>query len=153
MQRTNSLLPIASLVGVVMFFFGSLTQVQAETPIGQWMTEGDLSRVEIFQCEEALCGRIVWLKEPNSDDGKPKVDINNEDEALRSRAIMGLEIVGGFIPDGRENRWRDGTIYNPQDGKTYQCTMKLKDSNTLQVRGYVLVPILGKTQTWTRHID
>ena len=153
MQRTNSLLPIASLVGVVMFFFGSLTQAQAETPIGQWMTEGDLSRVEIFQCEEALCGRIVWLKEPNSDDGKPKVDINNEDEALRSRAIMGLEIVGGFIPDGRENRWRDGTIYNPQDGKTYQCTMKLKDSNTLQVRGYVLVPILGKTQTWTRHID
>ena len=52
----------------------------------------------------------------------------------------------------REGSWADGRIYNPEDGKTYQATMRLVDANTLQVRGYVLLPIFGTTRTWTRYV-
>lgn len=129
------------------------TYVKAETAVGVWETGGGLSHVEIFSCGEELCGRIVWLLEPNEEDGTPKLDNNNEIEDLQKRPLMGLELISGFIADDKPGRWVNGTIYNPEDGKTYQCTMKLKDDNTLQVRGYVLLPILGKTQTWSRLIE
>ncbi|MDA0654028.1 MAG: DUF2147 domain-containing protein [Proteobacteria bacterium] len=124
-----------------------------DAALGQWITEGGLSRVEVYGCGDALCGRIVWLEEPLETDGTPKVDDENEDEALRARPLMGLEIIAGFEPDGRPGRWRNGTIYNPEDGKTYRCMMRLADDGTLIVRGYVLLPILGRSQTWTRHRD
>ena len=64
---------------------------------------------------------------------------------------MGLPLIEAFAADG-ENRWSDGRIYNPEDGETYQATMRLTDANTLEVRGYVLLPLFGKTRTWTRYV-
>ncbi|MDP6689178.1 MAG: DUF2147 domain-containing protein, partial [Alphaproteobacteria bacterium] len=48
------------------------------------------------------------------------------------------------------NVWNDGTIYNPEDGEIYSCTMTLVDGRTLKVRGDVGLPLFGKTQVWTR---
>ena len=46
--------------------------------------------------------------------------------------------------------WSGGTIYDPEEGKTYKCVMKLADENTLNVRGYIGVPAFGRTVTWLR---
>ena len=141
--------PVLSLVAIVLLA-APAAWAQDNSPLGQWITDGGLSRVEVYACGAELCGRIVWLKEPNEEDGTPKVDDENENEALRGRPLMGLDLIAGFVPDGRPGRWLNGNIYNPEDGKTYQCTMRLEDADTLVVRGYVLVPIFGRTQTWTR---
>ncbi|MBM3554032.1 MAG: DUF2147 domain-containing protein [Alphaproteobacteria bacterium] len=116
---------------------------------GTWLTESGGGQVEIGPCGEALCGRIVWLKEPLDTAGQPKRDKENPDPARRERPILGLAMLEGFRPAG-ENKWADGTIYNPEDGKTYSCTMTLEGNGTLKVRGYVGVPLFGKTQVWTR---
>ena len=121
------------------------------SPLGEWITDGGLSRVEVYACGAELCGRIVWLQEPNEENGTPKIDDENENEALRGRALMGLDLIAGFVADGRPGRWKNGTIYNPEDGKTYLCTMRLEDTDTLVVRGYVLLPLFGRTQTWARY--
>lgn len=117
--------------------------------VGVWQTEGGKSRVEITQCGEMLCGTIVWLKEPLDDEGKEKVDKNNPDEALKTRRLVGLKMLNGFVPDDEPNKWVKGTIYNPEDGDTYKCTMSLNDDGNLKVRGYVGIPLFGKTQIWT----
>jgi uncharacterized protein (DUF2147 family) len=121
----------------------------AASPIGTWLTESGGADVQIADCGSKLCGSIVWIKEPLDAHGRPKVDSNNPDQALRSRKILGLVILSGFVSAG-DNVWQDGLIYNPQDGRTYKCTLTLVDDHTLRVRGYVGISLLGKTQTWTR---
>ena len=63
-----------------------------------------------------------------------------------------LNLFSGFEYAG-DGRWKGGTIYDPNSGKTYRCVVTLVDANTLEVRGYVGVPLLGRTETWTRRKD
>lgn len=120
---------------------------RAETPEGLWYT--DSSHVEIYACGDLLCGRIQALDEPTDEEGKPKTDGNNPDPALRERPIIGMDLISGFSRKS-ETVWDGGTIYDPRDGKTYQCRMTLQKDGTLKVRGYVGLALFGKTVVWTR---
>jgi uncharacterized protein (DUF2147 family) len=62
--------------------------------------------------------------------------------------VLGLVILTGFKFDTDE--WSDGDIYDPEKGKTYSCTLSLKDSGTLKVRGYIGISLIGRTEIWTR---
>jgi len=119
------------------------------SPVGVWLTEAQTAHVEIAPCGSTLCGAIIWLKEPLDTAGAPKRDANNLDEAKRSRPILGLAMLEGFVP-AAGGGWEGGTIYNPEDGKIYKCVMTLEEGGKLKVRVYVGVPLFGKTQTWTR---
>lgn len=135
---------------VMMLALALMLPALANSPdavLGKWETEGGKSHVEISKQGSKYVGKIVWLKEPNRD-GKPKTDRQNPEKSLQGRPLMGLQVLSGF--DFKGGEWVDGQIYNPEDGKTYSCKMSLKDKGTLQVRGYVLNPALGKTQTWKR---
>lgn len=120
---------------------------RAETPLGVW--DAGESHIEIYHCDELLCGRIVALDEPLDEDGNAELDDNNPDPALRNRPILGMDLIAGFSRKS-DRRWVKGTIYDPRDGKTYKCVMKLQRDGTLKVRGYVGIPLLGKTVEWTR---
>ncbi len=116
--------------------------------VGTWVTPNAKSNVQIMKAGNKFVGKIISLKEPNRN-GKPKMDAKNPKKALRSRPIKGMMILNGLTYKGGE--WVGGTIYNPEDGKTYSCKMMLKNKNTLEVRGYVLgMPALGKSQVWKR---
>ena len=119
-------------------------------PKGVWLNERQDSRIKIYACEkdeDELCGEIVWLKNPNGDDGKPRRDVKNENESLRGRQILGLEVIKGMEYDG-DGEWEDGDIYNPRNGETYDAELEEVDANTLKVSGCVW--FLCETQTWTR---
>jgi uncharacterized protein (DUF2147 family) len=121
----------------------------AAEPIGTWLTEGGKSQVKIVRCGDALCGTIVWLKEPNNPDtGRPKTDFRNQDAAKRARAVIGLEIVLGMQPSSTANKWT-GEVYNPEDGKTYSGSLTITGANELSLTGCVLA-VLCKSQVWTR---
>ena len=121
---------------------------------GLWKTDGGKSLVEIYPCGETLCGKITWLKEtayPTDDAmaGKIKVDREKHDSALRGRPIVGLQIMRGFRATG-EQTWGDGTIYDPENGKTYKCKLTLTAPDRLEVRGYIGVSLFGRTTVWDR---
>ncbi len=117
-------------------------------PRGVWRTPGGKSHVEIAPCDDKLCGRIVWLKEPNNEKGLPKRDAENSDESLRSRPILGLPLLTGFPQEPDDGAWRGGEIYNPEDGKTYRSVLEPKGADLLEVNGCVF--IFCKTQEWKR---
>ena len=142
---TSSLLVPVFLISVL-----SGPALSQGVPFGVWISEEGKSRIEVFDCENRVCGKIVWLLDPLEEDGTPKLDVHNENEALRNRPLIGLPLVVDFVTDGLR-KWKDGLIYNPLDGKTYQSTMELVSPSTLKVRGYVLLPIFGKSQIWTRY--
>ena len=123
--------------------------------IGPWQTDGNSSSVDIFRCGEKLCGKIVWLKNPNyvsSSDGPvgmPKVDRKNPDPALRNRPIIGLQVIEGLTATG-DNRWEHGACYDPESGNSYQCKMRLERPDRLEVRGFIGISLLGRTYVLTR---
>ncbi|MEZ0487319.1 DUF2147 domain-containing protein [Fibrella aquatica] len=118
--------------------------------VGTWLNGTKKGRVQIYKQGNKYFGKLIWLIEPNDPaTGKPKLDFRNPDDKLKSRPMMNLNIMTGFTYDG-DNVWDDGKIYNPEDGKTYSCKMTLKNPNTLDVRGYMGISLIGKTQTWTR---
>lgn len=123
--------------------------------VGLWSTEDDEAHVEISKRGDTYAGKIVWLSEPvypPDDDrgmaGQTKVDRNNPDTSLRTVPILQLEIMSGFDYAG-DGLWKNGTIYDPDNGKTYKCKMTLRDDGTLGVRGYIGFSLLGRTSTWT----
>ncbi|MEZ0538184.1 DUF2147 domain-containing protein [Fibrella arboris] len=118
--------------------------------LGTWLNGTKKGRIQIYKQGDKYFGKLVWLIEPNDPaTGKPKLDKNNPDASLKSRPLQNLNIMTGFSYDSG-NVWEDGKIYNPEDGKTYSCKMTLKNPNTLDVRGYVGISLIGKSQTWTR---
>jgi len=121
--------------------------------VGVWKTGNGKGMVQIYQKGDRYFGRLVWLKEPNDPKtGQPKLDKNNDDETKRTRPIMGLVMLRNFSWDADDAEWNDGYIYDPENGEEYSCTMKLKDANTLDVRGYVMVSAFGRTDTWKRQV-
>lgn len=119
--------------------------------LGEWYTTDKEAIVEISECNQGICGTITWLKEPNDEDGNPRTDENNPDKDKRDKPVIGKKILFGFEYDG-DNKWVDGNIYDPKNGKTYSCKMTL-NGDKLDVRGYVGFSFLGRTETWTRVDD
>lgn len=129
-----------------------LALLAAPTPVGVWQDTEQRTRVEIAPCGERLCGVIVWFQWPNNAQGLPLVDRKNTDPALRGRPLLGLQILYGLRSADRRT-WKDGRIYNPDDGVNYRATMTLDDDGALRVRAYVLHPLLGKTRVFLRASD
>src|SRR5215204_2507115 len=112
-------------------------------PIGTWLTENGRSRVNVADCGGALCGTIVWLREPNDPEtGKPKTDKNNSDAAKRSRPLIGVQIVLGMKPAGAD-KW-SGQVYNAEDGKTYSGNLTFSGGDALQLQGCALGGLVCK---------
>jgi uncharacterized protein (DUF2147 family) len=133
----------------VTFALASSEVARAADPVGTWVTQIGTSRIKVADCGGALCGTIVWLKEPNDPDtGKPKTDKNNSDEAKRGRPLLGVQIVLGMKPSGAD-KW-SGQVYNAEDGKIYSGNLTYAGGNSLQLQGCALGGLVCKGQTWTK---
>jgi uncharacterized protein (DUF2147 family) len=115
---------------------------------GTWITAEGKAHVTITKCGEAYCGSITWLKEPLKS-GKPVLDDKNPDEQLRSRPILGMQFMRGFLYDG-EGEWTGGRVYDAESGDEYRAKLKLVDRDTMELRGYIMIPLFGRTETWKR---
>ncbi len=117
--------------------------------VGIWKTGGnEPAKIEIYKSGNKYFGKLVRLTNP-LDNGRPKLDKNNPDKIKQQQPIIGLVMLKDFEFDGKDE-WKNGSIYDPGGGKTYKSYMSLKDNNTLKVRGYIGVSLIGKTDVWTR---
>ena len=121
-----------------------------EAVFGRWAQ--DRSILEVRPVESGLEMVIVAMVEPNYREGEgigvpgePRIDINNPDEALRDRPILGLNLVSGYrVEDGT---WQ-GKIYDPETGKAYSSRMKVGQEGNLEMRGYIGIPLFGRTASF-----
>ncbi len=112
---------------------------------GLWQTPDDHGVVQISPCGEDLCGAVVTSDRLKTD--PLQTDQRNADPSLRHRHVKGLTIFQGL--KGGPTEWSGGSLYNPDDGKTYRGSMKLVGPNTMKVTGCVFFP-LCRSETWTR---
>jgi uncharacterized protein (DUF2147 family) len=126
-----------------------IAPARAADPFGTWYTANNDSQVRIVNCGGALCGALVWLKEPiDPDTGRPKTDKNNPDSSKQSRPLVGVQIVLGMRPSG-PNEW-SGQVYNASDGKTYSGSFTMAGPDTAELKGCVLGGLFCKSQVWRR---
>ena len=120
----------------------------AQDVVGKWKLDDGSAIVEVYKQGDAFNGKIVWLQDPTEPDGSPAVDKKNPDAKLRSRKLIGLNMLSGLKKSGAE--YTGGSIYDPGNGKTYNCSMKV-EGDVLKVRGSLdKKGLLGRTMDWYR---
>ena len=155
-------------INILLFFsFISLTVFAqkndkiADLLIGNWQPSNGRSVVQIYKGVAAngedpnrYYGKVVWLLEPNDENGKPRTDVNNPDESKRSAPLKGMVIMKGleFTGDAKERIWENGTIYDPNNGSEYsfEAIIPNGNDNMMEGRGYIGVSLFGRTDTWKR---
>ncbi|EGV33331.1 Protein of unknown function DUF2147 [Thiorhodococcus drewsii AZ1] len=145
------------LLGILVLLVPLAAWSAEPSPVGFWLVQDGGAVVRLQEFGGVLNGRTVWMKESSypSDDpegraGKPLLDDFNPNPALREHKRLGLQILSGFVPGDTPGVYSGGQVYNPRDGKTYSGTITLAGKDRLELRGYVVISLLGKTQTWTR---
>ena len=122
-------------------------------PTGTWLTEDGRAKIHIDKCgddHKDICGNIVWLKDPLDEKGHPKLDVKNPDPAKRTRPTLGMPLVIDLKPDN--DQVYSGEIYNAENGKNYDVTLKVEKPSDLHVKGCMLSILCG-SQHWTRVAD
>ena len=131
----------------------SFSFIPADNPdaiVGTWLTSGKNGKIQIYKEGNKYFGKLVWIDPPNDPKtNRTKVDNNNPDPQKRNQPLLGLVLLRDFRYDG-DNVWDSGKIYDPESGKVYSCKMTLSGNNTLEVRGYVGISLIGRTDTWQR---
>ena len=118
-------------------------QGQSDSILGNW-TNPKGSTIHIYQCGSKICANIIGI----SSSAPARADAENPDPALRRRSLCGLKIGTGFELES-PSRARGGKLYDPESGKTYTGSMT-REGDKLKLRGYVGIPLFGRTETWSR---
>ncbi|MEM7058169.1 MAG: DUF2147 domain-containing protein [Pseudomonadota bacterium] len=144
--------PLLSLAVVFGLTHSLALTEQPDAAHGYWLTQNGKAIIHMVPCGAQTCGQMVWTASPRDEAGKLKLDVKNNDDALRARPVCGLQLVGGMkLKDA--GSWQDGWIYNPRDGETYSAEISAVSADELKVRGFLGIKLLGKSQIWTRVTD
>lgn len=120
-----------------------LAQEKADAITGVWLDETEEGYIQIYSAKNEsgktrYFGKIVGApKDPNSEPSESDKD------------LVGKRIIEGLRYD--DGSWKGGSIYAPDNGKTYQCKMSLEGMDKLKIRGYIGISLIGRTTTWTRN--
>lgn len=124
------------------------TTAMSANPLGVWLSADGRVKVRVTDCQGALCGTVVWLREPiDPETHRPRTDKLNPDASKRDRPMLGLQVVQGLRPISG-NEW-SGLIYNADEGQSYNINLILIGSTKLTLEGCILAAFC-KVQTWTR---
>jgi uncharacterized protein (DUF2147 family) len=133
--RPQALPSVAAFVACLIA--SSAPATPAGSPVGTWSTANGHGVVEIAQCGDALCGRIVGI------DREPTAPMPTD---VHGRSQCGLTIIKNERPEA-DGTWL-GEVTDPRDGNTYHAKLWLDERGDLRLRGFIGIPLLGSTQIW-----
>ncbi len=111
-----------------------------------WKTFGDRtgeaeSLVRITESGDTFIGTVIRVFSPPAETANPRCERCTG--ALKDQPIVGMEILRAQAGEGE--------ILDPDEGRVYRATFTLQDGGArLEVRGYVGVPLFGRSQLWQR---
>lgn len=136
------------LIATTLFSLCCMVSMQAQSVLGKWKTIDDetgkaKSIVEVYEKDGKVYGKVIEILTENKDSKCTKCSGSD-----KGKPIKGLVIIKGLSKDG--NEYSGGKILDPQSGKEYKCVIKTNGNSKLDVRGYLGIQALGRTQTWLR---
>jgi uncharacterized protein (DUF2147 family) len=146
MNRKSSI-AIITLLGAMLA--GPALTDSGHPILGVWLMNDKDSAAEFYDCGDKICARLVWLRSPNSADGRPRVDQHNPDPALRDRPLCGLKFISSLSPKS-PTHLDGGKVYSAGAGKTYDLSVDVESPTRIRMHGYIGTPLLGQTFIMTR---
>ena len=143
---------LVSLTSLLLIGAAPAVLAQA-TPVGVWKTIDDKTNTEKAQVRITESGGVLSAKLEKllAADAKQDAVCDKCSDDRKDKPMVGLEIVRGVKKSDADNTWDGGTILDAAEGKIYKVRMQPIDGGKkLEVRGYVGMPMLGRTQTWLR---
>ncbi len=135
MRRLAAFIMVAGLV-----WTGTARAADPQAVMGTWWTQDRDGVVRISPCSSGLCGTVVGIIHFQPDGSAPK--------DIQGRSRCNLQIIPGGTAEA-DGSW-DSHITNPDDGKTYTITLRVDPDGRLRMRGYIGIPLFGRTVFWTR---
>jgi uncharacterized protein (DUF2147 family) len=135
-----------------LFVWVCTASAQIASPVGLWKTYSDRTGeadglVRIVEERGEFLGRVEKVLSPPSD--SPNLLCERCTGDLRNKPVVGMTILRGV--KRAQDGLTEGIILDPNDGEDYRCTLTLKDAGRrLEVRGFIGLPLFGRTQVWTR---
>ncbi|MEM7365086.1 MAG: DUF2147 domain-containing protein [Pseudomonadota bacterium] len=121
--------------------------VEPDSLIGRFSFPEQPGLVEFYKKDGTYFGKIVDLPNPEA------TDANNQDESMRERRLVGVDMFTDLTFNASSGRWEDGTLYDARSGRTYRCRVWFeKGSDDLSVRGFIGTPLMGQTQVFPRAV-
>lgn len=142
---------IMTVLSLFLVAMTALAQAKEDDILGRWMSEEKNLMVEVYKQSDDFKARIVWFHD-NRDTTPIEqwLDAKNPDQSLRTRRVLGMDVLSGLEYDEDEMKWTDGKIYDATSGKTWDAEVKLHNPKLLEVRGYYIFRFLGRTMRFTR---
>lgn len=135
---------------VILFFLMSVYPTSAQSPDsllrGIWANEDNTSQFKFTHNGNNYSAQLVWMAQPNDENGNPKKDSNNPDKTLRNRPLLGMTMISGL--EFKNNEWVNGTIYNPRKGISVKCQIEMPNDDTLILKASK--GLFSVTKTWKR---
>jgi uncharacterized protein (DUF2147 family) len=125
-----------------------------EKILGYWMNDKRDIIIYIYEdIHRFFHGKIVWMQDSMDEYGSLRRDVMNNNARLRSRKLIGTNILYDYRYDADEKEWENGKIYNFENGNTYRGKMYINENGELRVRGHWwILWFLSRTKTWTKTI-
>ena len=124
---------------------------EADKIVGIWWNDKKTTKIKVEKKAGKFIGTIVYMIPEKYENGEPPKDDENPDKSLRERSLIGLQILSGFEYDAKRNEWRNGSIYDPGSGKTYDCYSWMEGDDLMKLKGFVAgIRWIGKSSEWYR---
>jgi uncharacterized protein (DUF2147 family) len=117
---------------------------------GKWMSAENNLSVEVYKSGDEFKAKIVWFKEHPHTTMEEWPDKNNPDPALRTRKVLGMDVLSDLKYNASSKSWEDGTIYDAQSGHEWSASAYIDNKGLLKVKGYWHFKIFGKTMTFKK---
>ncbi len=130
----------------------SLAQANPDDIVGRWKAIEKTLVVEIYRTGDEYRAKVIdFTDHHNPAPVQERKDDHNPDPKLRSRGLLGLDVLRGMHYDAGDKNWTDGTVYDVSTGKEYSAELELDASGHLNVRAYKGITLLGKTLSFVRN--
>lgn len=150
----DQLKKIMAVLGLILAFTQYVYAVNLNSAVGYWVTNDDKSLkpssiIQVWQdpSNKMYYGKIYKIYPIN---GHKVTDLCKACKGeLKNHPMLGLQIIRHMVYN--DGMYRNGFVLDPRDGKEYKATMRLDDGGMkLKLRGYIGLPLFGKTAIWNR---
>lgn len=114
--------------------------------IGKWMSTDNKLEVEVFKQDNVYKAKVIWFDDAD-DRSIPlnqRGDGKNLDKALRTRKVIGMEVMNGLQYSAGDNEWQEGRIYDASTGKDWNAKAWLTKDGLLKVRAFWHFEVFGE---------
>jgi uncharacterized protein (DUF2147 family) len=103
--------------------------------------------VRISDAGGVLSGKVEKIAEASKQESK----CDKCTDERKDKPVLGMVIIRNAKADADKEHWEGGDILDPNNGKVYKLRLKPIDGGKkLEVRGFIGMALLGRTQTWIR---